>query len=53
MSYQENYVFSRRLAGEYDQIMDIPVRYFKDLGSADKERIFSLNCIECYELTNL
>ena len=42
-----------RLAGEYDQIMDIPVRYFKDLGSADKERIFSLNCIECYELTNL
>ncbi len=42
-----------RLAGEYDQIMNIPVRYFKDLGSADKERIFSLNCIECYELTNL
>jgi L-fuconolactonase len=42
-----------RLAGEYQQIMDIPVRYFKDLDSADKEKIFSLNCMECYELTNL
>lgn len=42
-----------RLAGEYQQIMDIPVRYFNDLDSADKEKIFSLNCMECYELTNL
>ena len=42
-----------RLAGEYDQIMDIPVRYFNDLGPTDREKIYSLNCIECYELTNL
>jgi L-fuconolactonase len=42
-----------RLAGEYDQIMDIPVRYFNDLDPTDREKIFSLNCIECYELTNL
>jgi len=42
-----------RLAGEYSRVMEIPVRYFKDLGPADMEKIFSLNCIECYELTNL
>ncbi len=42
-----------RLAGEYDQIMDIPVRYFNDLDPTDREKIFSLNCIKCYELTNL
>jgi L-fuconolactonase len=42
-----------RLAGEYHQVMDIPARYFNDLDPSDMEKIFSLNCIECYELTNL
>jgi L-fuconolactonase len=42
-----------RLAGEYHQVMDIPARYFNDLDPSDREKIFSLNCIECYELTNL
>jgi L-fuconolactonase len=40
------------LAGEYQQVMDIPVRYFMELDPADKERIFRLNCMECYELVN-
>jgi L-fuconolactonase len=42
-----------RLAGEYQQIMDIPVRYFKDLDPAEKDKVFGLNCADCYELTNL
>jgi len=42
-----------RLAGEYHQVMDIPVRYFSGLDSAEKEKIFRMNCMECYELTNL
>jgi L-fuconolactonase len=40
------------LAGEYQQVMDIPVRYFSELAPAEKERIFHLNCMECYELVN-
>ncbi len=39
-----------RLAGDYQQVMDIPARYFNDLDPIDKEKIFRLNCIECYEL---
>lgn len=42
-----------RLAGEYHEVLDIPVRYFQNMGQADKEKIFSLNCMDCYELTNL
>jgi L-fuconolactonase len=42
-----------RLAGEYQQVMDIPHQYFKDMDPAEKEKIFRLNCIECYELTTL
>jgi L-fuconolactonase len=42
-----------RLAGEYQQVLEIPVRYFRDFEPADKEKIFRLNCIECYELTHL
>jgi L-fuconolactonase len=40
-----------RLAAEYEQVMDIPLRYFGDLGPDDKEKIFRLNCMECYELS--
>ena len=40
------------LAGEYQQVMDVPVRYFRKLDPAEKERIFRLNCMECYELVN-
>jgi L-fuconolactonase len=42
-----------RLAGEYQQIMDIPVRYFNALDPDEKEKVFGLNCADCYELTNL
>jgi L-fuconolactonase len=42
-----------RLAGEYHQVMDIPFRYFRDLDPPEKERIFGLNCVECYELSIL
>ena len=42
-----------RLAGEYNEVMDIPARYFEKLDPAEKEKIFSLNCLDCYELTNL
>jgi len=39
-----------RLAGEYHQVLDIPARYFENLDPTDREKIFNLNCIECYEL---
>jgi len=39
-----------RLAGEYNQIMDIPALYFEDLDPVEKEKVFRLNCVECYEL---
>jgi L-fuconolactonase len=42
-----------RLAGEYHQVMEIPVRYFQDLDPEDKAKILRLNGAECYELTNL
>ncbi len=40
-----------RLAGEYQEIMDIPVRYFGDLDPVGKEKVFRKNCIDFYELT--
>ena len=39
------------LAAEYEQVLDIPRQYFRDLDPDDKEKIFRLNCMECYELT--
>jgi L-fuconolactonase len=42
-----------RLAAEYDQVMDIPARYFQDLDPVEMEKISRLNCIECYELINI
>jgi len=39
-----------RLAGEYNEVMDIPVRYFETLSSSDREKIFSTNCVEFYNL---
>lgn len=39
-----------RLAGEYQEIMDIPVRYFADMDPVCKEKIFRMNCIDFYEL---
>ncbi len=40
-----------RMAAEYEQVMDIPMRYFQGMGPVEKEKIFRLNCIECYELS--
>ncbi|MFC2081128.1 amidohydrolase family protein [Bacteroidota bacterium] len=39
------------LAGQYKEIMDIPVRYFGDLDPAGKDRVFRMNCIEFYKLS--
>ena len=38
------------LAGEYKEVMEIPLRYIKDLKENDKEKICRLNAIECYQL---
>jgi L-fuconolactonase len=40
------------LAAEYDQVMDIPARYFQELDPVEMQKISLLNCIECYELIN-
>ena len=39
-----------RLAGEYKEIMDIPLRFIEDLKEDDKIRIYRQNAIECYQL---
>jgi L-fuconolactonase len=39
-----------RLAGEYKEIMDIPLRYIENLNEDDKIRIYRQNAIECYQL---
>ena len=39
------------LAADYEQVLDIPRQYFRDLDPENKEKIFRLNCMECYELT--
>ncbi len=39
-----------KLAGEYGQVMGIPLAYFEKLNSHEKKRIFSQNAIECYQL---
>ncbi len=38
------------LAGEYAEVMSIPKRFFATLSSAERERIYSLNAIKCYNL---
>ncbi len=38
------------LAGEYQEILDIPKEYFKDYPSPERDRIFQMNCIDFYEL---
>ena len=42
-----------RLAGEYQQVLEVPIRYFREFEPADKEKIFRLNCTACYELNHL
>jgi len=39
-----------RLAGEYKEIMEIPLRFIEDLKEDDKIRIYRQNAIECYQL---
>ena len=39
-----------RLAGEYNEIMDIPKKYFESFSAADKEKVFRNNCKEFYGL---
>ena len=41
-----------RLSADYYQVMEIPARYFQDMDPVVLEKIFRLNCIECYELIN-
>ncbi len=39
-----------RLAAEYEEVMNIPFRYFRSLNNDEKRRILGLNAIECYQL---
>ena len=39
-----------RLAGEYGEVMEIPLVYLRNLKEEEKERIFYKNAIECYQL---
>ena len=39
-----------RLAGEYNEIMNIPLKYLEGLSAAEKKDIYSGNCIDFYEL---
>jgi L-fuconolactonase len=39
-----------RLAGEYAEVMEIPKSFIGPLSESEKERIYSLNAIECYQL---
>lgn len=41
-----------RLAGEYEEVMAIPLDFISDLSAAEKENILSRNAIECYQLEN-
>jgi len=42
-----------RLAGEYPEVLKIPVRYFEAFSFSEKEKIFKNNCIEFYGLDDL
>lgn len=39
-----------RLAGEYVEVMEIPIRYFESLSVNEKRMIFSENCKAIYNL---
>lgn len=39
-----------RLAGEYDEVMSIPLEFINELNEEAKDRIYRLNAIECYKL---
>jgi len=41
-----------RLAGEYPEVMEIPIRFTGDLSEDEKIRINSQNAIDCYRLVN-
>jgi len=39
-----------RLAGEYNEVMGIPMDFFSNLSKTEKENIFGQNAIDCYQL---
>jgi L-fuconolactonase len=39
-----------RLAGEYEEVLSIPFRFFSAFSNHEKERIYHMNAIECYQL---
>jgi L-fuconolactonase len=41
------------LAGDYREVMNIPVRYMDELDPLSREKVLRKNCIDFYELTNL
>ena len=41
-----------RLAGEYREIMEIPIRYFEKLDPGSRDKIYHKNAIEYYRLNN-
>jgi L-fuconolactonase len=38
------------LAGSYREVLEIPLRYIRDLGEQDRTRICRQNAIDCYQL---
>jgi L-fuconolactonase len=41
-----------RLAGEYKEVMAIPMDFFSELEESEKQNVLSRNAIDCYQLEN-
>jgi L-fuconolactonase len=39
-----------RLAGSYEDIMEIPVKYLRGLSQHEKDAVFGLNAVKVYQL---
>jgi L-fuconolactonase len=39
-----------RLAGEYGEVMKIPLKYYEDLAPGEKEKLQHRNAVDCYHL---
>ena len=41
-----------KLAGEYEQVLQIPLTFTEQMSDREKERIYYKNALECYQLEN-
>ena len=39
-----------KLAGEYKEVLKIPLKFITNLSNGEKENIYSQNAIDCYQL---